>query len=498
MADSHNIVIFASLDMQKFQDPESEVLNLQNTGLPYINNAPVTLSYTVSSIPFNIDDAAFYYSSNGITGLVNPLTAFNIPKINFATQNIYFVAKVITLSGVPVKSFEKIQDEVLLLETQSGDDIGVQNGNPLDGINVGGGKLGLELFNSVGEKIPPVSANFQSKFDDLTANDAGGYFKGFLNTPVVGDDMRIRLTYITDSGVLSGFSRPFDIYPSSGLFDIRKVNEDNNEERNFEDLTYQPALQFQPLLMKELIGQIVGRKSSLPETLGIKTYEKVSNFTSNIADPDIANVKSLKSLIRELNIDFDEYNQQFPPSLSRLIDILSVSLSRQLGGKNQYQLNFDDKGFTSKTVYGKNKGAKLNIENTVLNTGEQSRDILAYEKFSEKYSIVNTNVISATNVEYLSTNAYPLSAYNNSWGWGLVIPSTVTGIDIEKYYEFYDFNKTIDGTYTQKFIDFDNENNTYLTNITSFKQYNEKWGVAENIISHNLYTNLGFISGYTV
>ena len=47
-------------------------------------------------------------------------------------------------------------------------------------------------------------------------------------------------------------------------------------------------------------------------------------------------------------------------------------------------------------------------------------------------------------------------------------------------------------------FDFDNENNTYLTNITSFKQYNEKWGVAENIISHNLYTNLGFISGYTV
>ena len=97
MADSHNIVIFASLDMQKFQDPESEVLNLQNTGLPYVNNAPVTLSYTVSTIPFNIDDAAFYYSSNGITGLVNPLTAFNIPKINFATQNIYFIAKIVTL-----------------------------------------------------------------------------------------------------------------------------------------------------------------------------------------------------------------------------------------------------------------------------------------------------------------------------------------------------------------------------------------------------------------
>jgi hypothetical protein len=229
--------------------------------------------------------------------------------------------------------------------------------------------------------------------------------------------------------------------------------------------------------------------------LGIKLYERIANFTKNIADPDVANLKSLNSLINEINITVDKYQQQFPPSLSRLLDIISVSLSKQLGGVNQFQGNFNDKGFTSKGTYGKNKGSKLDFKNTILNTGEQSRDILAYEKFSEKYTVINSNILSATNVPYVSANAYPLSGYNKSWGWGLVIPDNIVGIDIEKYYTFYNFDKTIEGSYQEKFIDFDNTNNTYLTSITSYNDYIKKWGIAEKVISHNLYTNLDLISG---
>ena len=112
-----------------------------------------------------------------------------------------------------------------------------------------------------------------------------------------------------------------------------------------------------------------------------------------------------------------------------------------------------------------------------------------------KLKLVNTNILSATDVNYTSHNAYPLSAYNRSWGWGLVMPNNITGIDINKYYQFYDFIDTIEGSYLQKFIDFDNANNTYLNSLTSYNQYIDKWGVAEKVISHNLYTNLGLISG---
>ena len=337
--------------------------------------------------------------------------------------------------------------------------------------------------------------NFTSNFGDLTGSNGGGFFKGYLNTSVTGEDYRIKLIYKTDAGKLSGYSTTFDIFPSTGIFDVRKVNEDHNETDSLKKLTYQPALQFQPVLMDELLGQIVGNKDSIPETLGIKLYEKISNFTSNISDPDVANLKSLNSLITEINISVDKYNQEFPPSLARLLDILSVSLSKQLGGRNQFQNNFNDKGFTSKTKFGKNKGSKLDIGSTVLNTGSRSRDIIAYEKFSEKYTVINTNILSATNVPYVSANSYALSSYNPTWGWGLVIPNNVSGIDIEKYYEFYNFDKTIEGSYQEKFIDFDNVNNTYLTSITSYNDYIKKYGIAEKVIAHNLYTNLDLISG---
>jgi len=170
-------------------------------------------------------------------------------------------------------------------------------------------------------------------------------------------------------------------------------------------------------------------------------------------------------------------------------------LTRQIGGINQYQLNFNDKGYTGKTVFGKNKGDLLDVESTLLYTGNQSHNIIALEKFSEEYTLLNTNILSATNVDYIDVNTYALSSYNNTWGWGPILPANVDGIDIKDYYEFYEFNNTIEGSLLQKFIDFDNANNTYLTAAATFADYSDKWGIAESVISHNLYTNLNLISG---
>ena len=492
----HNTIIFAAFDPRLFVDPESINLSI-DSNLPTSNIAPATISFSISARTETLEDKVLDITTNGITGFVTPLTSFNIPKINFANQNIYFTAKVVDLSGAPLKRYPKLLPLEELLKTQTRgpvDELVYLHNTAEDYIIVEESNLDITLLRSDGSTVPPISTTYSTNFGDLTANDGGGYLKGVIKTSVTDTDLRIKVEYSDEFNAVSGVSTPFDVYPAEGIYNIRKVGEDNNQAQNYKDLATQPVLQREPIFMDQLLGQIVGNNNSDPETLGIKLSERVSNYVSNINDPDYANVKSLNSLVNQLSMTMDEYNQKFPPSLSRLVDILSVNVSKQLGGKNQFQGNYDTKGYIRSEIYGNNKGELLPIETTLLETGANSKNIIAYEKFSSQYKLVNTNILSATDVGYISDNIYPLSAYNRSWGWGLIIPNSVTGIDINKYYEFYDFIDTIEGSYLQKFIDFDNTNNTYLTTLTSYDQYAAKWGIAENIISHNLYTNLGLIS----
>jgi len=494
----HNVILFAAFEPRIFLDPESVGIGF-DPDLPTINAAPATISFAISGRSETLQDKTINITTNGITGFITPLSSFDIPKINFVNQNIYFTAKVVDNTGAPLKRYPKLFGSDLLLKTQTPGPVDelVEVQNTIeDFIIVDEGGLDIVLLRSDGTAVLEGESTYRSNYGDLTASDGGGYLKGIIQTSVPETGLRIKVTYTDiDNNTVSGVSTPFDVYPAEPIYNIRKIGEDNNQTQNYKDLATQPVLQREPIFMDELLGQIVGDSNSYPETLGIKLHEKVSNYVANINDPDYANVNSLGSLISQLSMTLDEYNQQFPPSLSRLIDILSVSVSRQLGSKNQFQGNYDSKGYISKEFYGKNRGELLPLETTLLETGVESKNILAYEKFSNQYKLVNTNILSATDIGYTSHNTYPLSAYNRSWGWGLIMPNTITGIDINKYYEFYDFIDTVEGSYLQKFIDFDNPNNTYLTNLTSYDQYIDKWGIAEKVISHNLYTNLGLISG---
>ena len=491
----HNTIIFATFDPRLFVDPESTNISIVSNQ-PSSNISPATISFSISARTETLEDKTINITSNGITGLVTPLTSFNIPKINFVNQNIYFTARVVDLSGAPLKRYPRMIPQDVLLKTQTRgpvDELVYLHNTVEDYIIVDEGNLDITLLKSDGSIVTPISTTYYTNFGDLTANDGGGYLKGVIKTSVANTDLRIKIVFSDTFNTVSGVSTPFDVYPAEGLYDIRKVGEDNNQTQNYKDLATQPVLQQQPIFMDQLLGQIVGNNNSDPETLGIKLFEKASNYIANINDPDYANVKSLNSLVSQLSMSMDEYNQKFPPSLSRVVDILSVNVSKQLGGKNQFQGNFDSKGYISREIYGKNRGDLLPVATTLLETGANSKNILAYEKFSNQYKLVNTNILSATDIGYTGHNTYPLSAYNRSWGWGLVIPNSVAGLDINKYYEFYDFIDTVEGSYLQKFIDFDNANNTYLTTLTAYNQYTDKWGIVENIISHNLYTNLGLI-----
>jgi hypothetical protein len=488
--DVHNTIIFASFNTQVFQDPELHKLNIDQSDFTFLNMPPASIVFTISKTSVTNDDV-IVFTTNGIDGFTSSLSTFRIPKINFLGQKIYFVAKIKSQNGAPRKNYKKLEE--------SPDFLNVNEETPLatrvedDQITVSEPIITWQLIQS---DSTILSARFVIDYGELQNDDGGGYVKGYMQPLEAGNNLRIKILYQdndTDPVLsLSGVSTPFDVLPARGIYDIRKVGEDHNQTQTFKDLIYQETLLDKTNLFDNFIGQIVGDNKSSPDNLGIKIYEKITNFVSNIADPDIGNLKSLVSQLKQLNIPFEEYNQQFPPSLSRLIDILSVGISRQKGAVNQFQLNFNNKGYTNSNIFGVNRGEILPVATTMLQTGKDSKNIIALEKFSDEYTVVNTNILSAANVEFSVSNTYPLSSYNDTWGWGLVLPSG--DYKLENYYEFYDFVDTIEGSFLQKFIDFDNTSNTYLTTLTSADDYAKKWGIADNVISYNLYTNLGLIS----
>jgi hypothetical protein len=488
---SNNLLIFASFENQKINDPESNFINFADRSVSFLNTQPEVLSYTIYPRPYDGDNQFISITSNGIDGIGFQSNTFNIPKINFTGQKIYFVARAKTNDYFPNKSLNFIEkEEVAFLITHTPNFLITHNNDFLITRNL---KSTIELVRPNGSKVAEVSAF--SNLNELSAYNKGGYFKGYIVCPITGRDFRIKVS--TSFGEakkeITGYSSYFDILSAETL-DVRKINEDKDETENFKSLIFQDALLDKPMLFDSFIGQIVGSDTSDPETLGIKKYEKIANFVSNNVDIDYCNFKAQQSLLKELDINFEEYNQQFPASLKRLVDIFCIGLSKQLGEKNNYQFNFDDKGVLSKNFYGKNKGIELKINTTILNTGSASKYIIGYERFSEKYLLLNTNILSASNIQYLSANAYALSSYNNSWGWELVLPSDITPEDLTKYYRFYEFNDNIEGSYLQKFIDFDNPLNTYLTTITSFSDYAMDGGVIDSYLSKNILTNLRLLS----
>ena len=98
----HNVILFAAFEPRVFLDPESVGIGA-DPDLPAINAGPATISYSISARPETLEDKTLSITTNGITGFITSISSFNIPKINFVNQDIYFTAKMVDLSGTPLK-----------------------------------------------------------------------------------------------------------------------------------------------------------------------------------------------------------------------------------------------------------------------------------------------------------------------------------------------------------------------------------------------------------
>jgi hypothetical protein len=283
-----------------------------------------------------------------------------------------------------------------------------------------------------------------------------------------------------------GKSNTFSIFSAnSGKYELEKVNENFDPKTQIMNYRFQDYLKEKSdKLFEDFIGTSIGTLSSNPTELGKLIYEKIANFTDNIANIDTCNVESLQSLYYMMDEDFYTFTDYkyagIPAEINRLINIFSVKYSKLKGSRNKFDLNFDTKGYFNEEIirnggtpiYGINKGKELNFETTVLTAGKA---IIAYEKFSQSYKLINTDVLSSNYINYIDTvnKTYALSTYHQYWGWGLSLPDTYNNIEIPNYYEFYEYIDRYSNEQSEGIINWQSVNTSNLENIESINLWNE-------------------------
>jgi hypothetical protein len=491
-----------------------------DTLYPFANTSTVGVTIEVKE---NTDYNKLSITSNGLDGEGNTTDLFNIGKTKFSNTKVGFVIKVKDNQDFSIKGIPQISDVELILT--DGVTIFVQD-NSLSAIPYGGFYKGYFIAN-----LPYTTNNVF-----ISANGT------ILKDRPFGD---IRLT---------GTSNTFTVYPSSGVYNIAKKGEYIDFKQTFKDLAFQPLFLDKKILFDDFLGSIFGNLSSAQTAIGKTTYEKIENFVDNNATLDYSNINQLASLLKSANIDltkFTSYNLNFPSAVGRLVNLLSINHSRLFGTQNAFKDNFKTYGYYDHSSYGSNLGPQLPTDSYITISNEY---IVAFEKFSGKYKLVNnfnivkdlgfwvfeptidatisnftvdtsppgnvtiawTNVLppnaypstvvpsgSATNFTYtsgvLSTANDILSAtsytfkiedYENRWGWGLLLPEDGYGKNINNYYLFYEYNPQIDGTITNSIINFDDFNTTLSYTMSSYSDWSQKDGIISNILAKSLYDGL--------
>ena len=425
----------------------------------YTNNFDITLSSFISPTSGQTL-SAFKFTSNGITGEGIEAEPFSISKTQFKDLGIPFVITPVNTDNFTMKALSAGSPTFVLLS--------------------GATSHVYDEDNIVQSSYYEIS----SLSNTLSTLDTNFWYRGVLtfNDNLSSTSTRLTLSakneysFNTSSSLLSTVSGTvtFSAYPKD-FYNFYKHNERFDFEQNIKDMRFQEILLDKNVFFNDFIGTIFGDVSSRYDVLGKKLYEKVFNFVSNNADIDVCDINSLISLAALTNdngIVFDRALAQEPEQVKRFIDTLSLSYNKFRGSKNKFDENFDPKGTTTKTIYGKNLGDEINSLTYEVTAGN---DLVAYEKFSNSYIRLNTfqpisalsGINTGTPTGAKNSNTYMLSDYStqslnaslsggSSWGWPLILPSTFDISTVNNFYEFYTLSAVTDDTILTGLIDYDN------------------------------------------
>ena len=423
----------------------------------YTNNFNISLSSLVGATSAQTL-SAIKFTSNGIAGESIEKEPFAVSKTQYKDLGIPFVLSPVSNDNYTMKALSAGSPNFILL---SGATSNVWNADNIV-------QSTYYTISSLGNTLSSIDTDFWYR-GVLTFNDNLSSSSTRLTLSA-----RNQYAFNTNSSLLSTVNGLVTLtaYPKN-YYEFYKHNENFDFERTIKDLRFQEILLDKNIFFDDFIGTIFGDVSSRYDILGKKLYEKIFNFVSNNADIDLCDISSLISMAGmtdDYGIVFDRSLAQEPAEVKRFLDILSVNYNKFRGGKNKFEENFDPKGTTTKAIYGKNLGDEINSLTYEITAGN---DLVAYEKYSNTYLRLNTfQPLSALSGENTgggvkNSNTYMLSDFStevtnsslsggNSWGWGLILPSTYSINTVNNFYDFYTLSAVYDDTVLSGLIDYEN------------------------------------------
>ena len=461
------VIIFATLDNLKIVDSVTIGKNLsQLQGTNYFNLQPAI--HPNVRVRYN-PATKLVFSTNGISTQGDAvLSTFNIPSISWQYTAIPFIVRLTDSSGYPTKFYPTLV---------AASNISIPYNIILTARTIGG------------QTIP---GKFYTSFTSAAPTDVGGYYRGYFVPTSAANNVQFRgitlinnpayYDYTTNCNIVSatttvtGFSNTFNILSSGGVFNIAKQNED------FDFGAFLGSLRFAEYqyefgeFFDKFLPAFFGNNNSEPYELGKTIYEKIANFADNNANLDTANIQSLVSMCKEIGFNLEDVNYEYPAQLRRIVDLLSIKHKKLFGDKNNYKTNFNN-FFSTSSGFAVNLGTQIDI-----NTGTfpVSASVVAFEKYSGIYRLCNTAILSGVSL----SSILALSGINNTWGWPLALPSSVSGIQVDPYYTFYTYNATPQGDILDSVINWNDPQTTLSFNNSSYSTWSCNDGIMDNIINY--------------
>lgn len=483
-------VVSVKFDTSKFVDLQTAQLSSKlYPQYSVLQMAADTMYYTVST---NVAQK-LTFSSNGIDYIASP---FAVNANNYVGAKIPFVVRA----------------------TNSNNDA-VKNGYKLSQVDAISSIANNTVFVTVMSGATALTeCIIRSDFEDLQFYPRGGFFRGYVTIPFEATNLYLSAygNMTTSQGVsaiVQGVSNAFSVYSSAGAFVANKFNEDFDYLTTIKGYRFQESLQNTDDFFDTVLGPILGDANSPNNALGKRIYEKTANFVNNNVNVDECGIAALDSMYQmtgESLQQFESLRFAAPADLRAQMDLCSIKHSKLWGARNAFKQDFDTLGYVDSQDYGRNLGTKLNFTTARLSaagTGDNAY-IVAYEKFSSKYILCNTNIPA-----YLQNNAYVPNTYNatlstyalssvktylEQWGWPLVLPQDRTNINVEDYYIFYSYKTTPQNAQLEGVIDWSNNNNTLSETQSSYTTWTANGGIVDNMLQYKLAAGLQLFNDESV